>query len=94
MQRADIKILDEKQCKDPWGYIYNHETKVCAHSTTSAVCVGDSGGPIYVTENGKKVQVGISSFVSSGGCLSAKYPVVFARVSTYIDWISDKLAKN
>ena len=74
--------------------MYNHETKVCAWSATSAICVGDSGGPIYVKDNGKMVQVGISSFVSSAGCLHSKYPVVFARVSQYIDWINDKLAKN
>ena len=92
LQRADIGIWNENECSIPWGFLYKHETMVCAWSATTATCVGDSGGPIYVNDGGKMVQVGISSFCSTSGCLHPTVPVVFSRVSNYIDWINHKIA--
>ncbi|XP_018563289.1 chymotrypsin-1 isoform X2 [Anoplophora glabripennis] len=50
--------------------------------------MGDSGGPLVV--NG--IQIGIVSW-SKKPCTLAGYPGVFARVSTYIDWIQCNLKR-
>jgi secreted trypsin-like serine protease len=48
---------------------------------------GDSGGPLTITEaDGALTQVGITSFVSSEGCETAK-PHGYCRVTCYLDWI-------
>lgn len=56
---------------------------ICAGEKGKDSCQGDSGGPM-VDSAGKQVGV-----VSWGiGCALAGYPGVYARVSTYADWIS------
>lgn len=47
----------------------------------------DSGGPLSVVENGVFTQVGVVSFGSADGC-EAGYPVGFARLSSFTEWIS------
>ncbi|XP_063911246.1 trypsin-6-like [Zophobas morio] len=49
-------------------------------------CSGDSGGPLMVDG----VQVGIVSW-SVKPCTVKGYPGVFTKVSTYIDWIREKI---
>lgn len=51
---------------------------------------GDSGGPLNCpVEDGLWQVHGIVSFGSSRGCNTYKKPVVFTRVSAYIDWIKE-----
>ncbi|XP_071444188.1 mite allergen Der f 3-like [Hetaerina americana] len=53
-------------------------------------CQGDSGGPLVV--KGKDNKHHIIGVISSGiGCGSKQYPGVYARVSSFIDWISSKI---
>ncbi|XP_069973385.1 venom protease-like [Penaeus vannamei] len=49
------------------------------------ICFGDSGGPLFVKEDGKYTQVGIVSHVVES-CLT---PGVFTRVTEFLTWISD-----
>ena len=55
------------------------------------MCSSDSGSPLYVDEmysenlNFKKTVVGLASL--GYGCTAAQYPVLFTRVSNYLDWI-------
>ena len=56
----------------------------------AALLQGDSGGPLNCpAENGSWKVHGIVSFGSAEGCNVAKKPVVFTRVSAYIDWIKE-----
>lgn len=48
---------------------------------------GDSGGPVVVTENGVKTQIGLVSFSVGFGC-QLGWPTVHTRVSKYLNWIS------
>lgn len=49
---------------------------------------GDSGDPlVYFESDGVYTQVGIASFVASGGCQQG-LPAGFTRVTSYLDWIS------
>ncbi|GLH16640.1 Blast:Serine proteases 1/2 [Gryllus bimaculatus] len=49
------------------------------------IALGDSGGPLIDLESGK--QIGIVSYGSVDGCESGA-PNGFARVTSFIDWIS------
>lgn len=48
-------------------------------------CLGDSGGPLTVEEEGRHVLVGITSF--GEGCGFAGSPGVYARVTAFLTWI-------
>ena len=56
---------------------------ICAGEKGKDSCQGDSGGPMV---DAAKKQVGVVSW--GIGCALAGYPGVYARVSTYADWIS------
>ncbi|XP_063934388.1 alpha- and beta-fibrinogenase OhS1-like [Zophobas morio] len=51
---------------------------------TKGACRGDSGGPIYNEE--LKLQLGFTSF--GGNVCGQSTPMVFVRISYYIDWIT------
>merc|ERR1719244_2489162 len=71
-------------------------TNVCARGeaedgTGVGICLGDSGGPLFVNNNGKALLVGVSSYVI--GCApSTGEPGVYVRVSSYLDFIMENTA--
>ncbi|EFN79001.1 Trypsin-7 [Harpegnathos saltator] len=83
---VSIKIADQAHCKAMYKersrIIYN--TQICANDPTveKGSCKGDSGGPLMV--DGKLV--GLVSW--SAHCSDTKYPAVYTRVPSYINWIS------
>ena len=65
---------------------------ICLGGAGSSACMGDSGGPLVCEENGRWFLRGAASFVKNKQCPKNNYSV-YARVSSYIDWISDKIGK-
>ncbi|XP_015436796.1 PREDICTED: chymotrypsin-2-like [Dufourea novaeangliae] len=85
LQKAKIQIADQEACKKVYTSIGQKifESHICANdpSVEKGACNGDSGGPLTV--NGKIV--GIVSW--SMGCALQRYPTVYTRVTSYLDWI-------
>jgi len=76
-----VKVLDNDFCSSLWNSPQlDDEQYMCVNGDTNA-CNGDSGGPLLVDG----VQVGVVSF-GRIGC-DPSYPVLFTRVTRYIDWI-------
>ncbi|XP_020821835.1 chymotrypsin-like elastase family member 1 [Phascolarctos cinereus] len=95
LQEAYLPVVDYDTCssRSYWGSTVKN-TMVCAGGDgLKAGCQGDSGGPLNCLVNGEYVVHGITSFVSSLGCNVAKKPTVFTRVSNYISWIDEVIAK-
>jgi secreted trypsin-like serine protease len=71
-------------------------TEICAmvKGTTKDSCQGDSGGPLVVKADNPNgyLQVGVVSWGTM--CGNKVTPSVFARVSSFTDWINDTMAKN
>lgn len=92
LQKVDQQILPDERCANQYPGQYDGSVQICiAGSDTGPAkfaCPGDSGAPAQCQgKNGKWYQVGIVSF-AYGGCRSDNHnPVVFTRVSSYIDWL-------
>ncbi|XP_071530484.1 chymotrypsin-2-like [Panulirus ornatus] len=87
LQEVELNMISEDLCKllasaDPSKFI-------CALTPLKDTCQGDSGGPLVANLcPGRWVQVGI---VSHGDeCAKENAPGVYTRVSTYINWITQK----
>jgi len=83
----DLPILGNDDCSSFFGGIINNGTLCVDTSGQKGTCQGDSGGVLALQDQEQKwIQVGVTSFGSASGC-EAEYPVGFARVEFYLDWI-------
>ncbi|XP_049794444.1 collagenase-like [Schistocerca nitens] len=84
---TELEVISYKACL---GYYYPGvilKSTLCAKSEDSDVCRGDSGGALVLkTASGYK-QIGVSSFGSPAGC-NTPTPSAFARVTSFLDWIT------
>lgn len=107
LQHTEVKIQNGRECSIPFDsdssfipqlesiYIdpsFNEDLMICAGSETSDACEGDSGGPLYCTDDlsQRHVLVGV---VSSGqpNC-TAGLSGVYTRISAYTQWIEKNSA--
>ncbi|XP_003935030.3 chymotrypsin-C [Saimiri boliviensis] len=92
LQQGLQPVVDHATCSrsDWWGFRVK-DTMVCAGGDgVISACNGDSGGPLNCQlENSSWEVFGIVSFGSGLGCNTVKKPVVYTRVSAYIDWIHE-----
>ncbi|KYN03322.1 PREDICTED: chymotrypsin-1-like [Cyphomyrmex costatus] len=92
---VDNIITNETYCRETYENEFNvsidYNTQICANHPTiqKGSCAGDSGGPLTV--NGELI--GLVSF-GVGICTNVKYPDIYTRVPSYIDWINDHMDKR
>uniref|UniRef100_A0A3Q1IJ66 pancreatic elastase II n=2 Tax=Anabas testudineus TaxID=64144 RepID=A0A3Q1IJ66_ANATE len=97
LQQALLPVVDYATCtrSDWWGNLVTNNMVCAGGDGQLASCNGDSGGPLnYQNSDGSWSVHGIVSFGSSMGCNYRKKPSVFTRVSAYISWINNVVAKN
>ncbi|RZC40182.1 Trypsin domain containing protein, partial [Asbolus verrucosus] len=84
---VQVTTISNSECKKIYADFVK-DTMICAKGTNNeGICEGDSGGPlIQITNEGKSVLIGISSFYSASGC-ETEHPSGFTRTYDYIDWI-------
>jgi len=62
-------------------------TRVCGFTNGGSPHSGDSGGPLFIMENGKYTLIGVSSYTYAHAPRTK--PAVFANVAYYYKWIKD-----
>jgi secreted trypsin-like serine protease len=78
LQHTVLPIYDNQQCSEGYGYEIYPDSQVCAGYSEgiSSTCEGDSGGPLFVNQGGRTIQIGITSFGKSLQCLDTGAPTV------------------
>ncbi|EDS40875.1 serine collagenase 1 [Culex quinquefasciatus] len=98
--QVSLKPISNEECSK----IYPYDRKLrqglqgqhlCARDEIMDTCEGDSGGPLQfkLMHNGRMTPfiIGVTSFGSACG---VSLPGVYARVSTYFDWIVDTMRQH
>ncbi|KAJ2949429.1 hypothetical protein O0L34_g15345 [Tuta absoluta] len=104
LQVAQVDVLDHETCKKKWmksGKLDNMywpeflDSQMCAVKMTGTkadTCSGDSGGPlqsVLQVNTKRKIYNVIGVTSTSAKCGSIRFPSVFTRVSSFIDWIEE-----
>jgi secreted trypsin-like serine protease len=78
LQHTVLPIYDHQQCSRGYGNSLSPQAHVCAGYAEgiSASCEGDSGGPLFVNQGGRAIQIGITSFGRNKQCLNPGIPTV------------------
>ncbi|KAF2881831.1 hypothetical protein ILUMI_24332 [Ignelater luminosus] len=84
LQKLLLNTITVEDCRARHGWPIVVSTQICTLTKQGeGACHGDSGGPLVSTK--RNTQVGI---VNWGQPCARGYPDVFARVSSYTEWIN------
>ena len=90
-----VNIFSHAECIAGGGYIGGHindQASFCAGYMDGGkdACTDDSGGPlICLNDENEPVLQGLVSW--GVRCALEKYPGIYTRVGSYLDWISEKV---
>jgi chymotrypsin len=92
MRRAVNQIITNAACAAVYGTAVVNAGVICIETGTSnqGTCHGDSGGVLSVQHGGSLLQVGVTSFVASAGCV-AGFPSGFERTTFHDTWIHERI---
>ena len=93
LNQVTVPIVDPLVCNSSDSYNgLIGEGHVCAGLLTGGrdSCVGDSGGPLMISEGNGFTQVGLVSY--GLGCAAPGFPGVYTRTAFYIDWINNYIS--
>jgi len=88
LRSVGVNVVPRDQCRKMYSNDEITDRMLCAGTRSGGkdACQGDSGGALVTKEaDGSWMQPGIVSF--GKGCGNPKYPGVYTRVASYINWI-------
>ncbi|XP_057717297.1 transmembrane protease serine 9-like isoform X2 [Corythoichthys intestinalis] len=95
LMEVDVPVVGNRQCFCEYSELVEiTDNMICAglNEGGKGSCQGDSGGPLVSKQESVWVQSGVVSFAVK--CAEPKFPTVFARVSQYQEWISDRIGAD
>lgn len=79
MHVVRVPLVSDARARDVYGPSFVGTLMVAAGKEGKDACLGDSGGPLFATQDGERHQIGITSF--GYGCATMKYPGVYTEVN-------------
>ncbi|XP_077999538.1 plasminogen-like isoform X2 [Glandiceps talaboti] len=95
LREAVTPLISTDDCNLPTGYAGKvTDQMICAGFMRGGTdsCQGDSGGPLVCERNGVWTLWGVTSW--GYGCGRANYPGVYSRVSEFVTWINEQMARG
>ena len=88
LREVVVPIVSDGDCTSVYGNDFKTPSMICAGFDAGGKdsCQGDSGGPLFVDVNGRLLHVGVVSW--GDGCADPLAYGVYARTSTFADWIA------
>lgn len=90
LQDAIVPLVSHAECNAPQSYNgILADSHLCAGFAEGGVdaCLGDSGGPLFITVDGQQVQAGIVSF--GIGCGEPLFYGIYTNISFHIPWLGE-----
>ncbi|XP_013378635.1 SCO-spondin [Lingula anatina] len=96
LREVRVDYIKTTTCRSDSNYNSIADTSVCAGEAGKDACQGDSGGPLVCKfGTGSSERWKLMGLTSWGrGCAAAGYPGVYAKVSTLVDWVNEKMQNN
>ncbi|KAI5651636.1 trypsin domain-containing protein [Phthorimaea operculella] len=86
-RHLQVPYVSLENCSRSWSISNNH-LLICAGGLLGQdACMGDSGGPLMLNNDGQYQLAGIISFGASDPCGKPNVPGAFTNVFKYYDWI-------
>ncbi|XP_066304568.1 enteropeptidase-like [Branchiostoma lanceolatum] len=95
LKQARVPLVSNEECNRAGSYDGEiSQYMMCAGFQEGGhdACQGDSGGPLVCPRQGKWYLNGVVSW--GYGCAQPNYPGVYARVTSMLDWVLQKMAAN
>ncbi|XP_046333525.2 serine proteinase stubble-like [Haliotis rufescens] len=89
LQQVSVPTQDGNTCDQDQSILVqmtDPNNQICAGQAGKDSCQGDSGGPLYCQQDGQQVLTGVVSY--GVDCGQDGFPGVYAKVSSYADWIA------
>ncbi|XP_032514810.2 brachyurin-like isoform X1 [Danaus plexippus] len=90
LHHVSLNIITNAVCQRSFDLKLDASHLCTSGTNRVGTCDGDSGGPLMVTSQNKKILVGIVSFGFGDSC-SAGYPSVYTRVTSFLRWIQTQM---
>ncbi|PZC84909.1 hypothetical protein B5X24_HaOG200484 [Helicoverpa armigera] len=90
LSHVDVPVISNRACRLRFFYFLQPSNICTSGFGGKNICRGDSGGPLTVVRDNKRILIGVASFGSPRGC-QYRMPSAFVRVTSYIDWINQRL---
>lgn len=84
-----LPVISNAQCATVFGP-WVHNSNICTSGAGGkGTCSGDSGGPLAVDSNNRRVLIGVTSYGAAAGC-QIGLPAAFARTTSYVSWLQSQ----
>ncbi|CAD0197834.1 unnamed protein product [Chrysodeixis includens] len=90
LSHVQVQVITNNVCWASFPLIVQSSNICISGANGKSTCNGDSGGPLIVTRNNRPILIGVTSFGSARGCQIGS-PAAFARVTSFLSWITPRL---
>ncbi|KPJ20760.1 Collagenase [Papilio xuthus] len=91
LRDAGVTVISNAECEAVFGAGAAGGGVVCTSGAGArGPCGGDGGGPLVLHYAGRRILIGVTSFLAAAGC-DRGLPAGYTRVTTYAGWVRAQL---